>query len=233
MPDLANPTNMRLRFFTLASSVILSVTGVGAKGQPIPTPTPKVGCVRFWDMLPAASGKFEVRKVGAAASEGNMLSGSAYDYSSYVQFPVGKYQLGVFKKGQETTLKLFNVDLKPDSFFTILISPQSIDMFDDTVDPKETSGTLTVRNFFPGIVVSAAAASRAIVNSLAYGQSKQAIGFPLQRTEITLHTTLPNGTPSESTAEADFHASKHATLLIIPDSYGRFRPRVTIDGSNR
>jgi hypothetical protein len=224
---------MQLRFFTLAISVVFSITGVSLEAQPVPTPTPKVGYVRFWDMLPAANGSFEVRKVGAAASEGNMLSGRAYDYSSYVQFPVGKYQLGVFKRGQDATLKLFNVDLKPDSFFTILISPQSIDMFDDTIDPKETSGTLIVRNFFPGIVVSAAAASKPIVNSLAYGQSRQATGFPLQRTEIALRTTLPNGTPSESTAEADFKASKHATLLIIPDSYGRFRPRVTIDGSSR
>jgi hypothetical protein len=48
-----------------------------------------------------------------------------------------------------------------------------------------------------------------------------------------LRTKLPNGTPAESTAEADFTASKKATVLIIPDSYGRFRPRVTADGTNR
>lgn len=221
---------MRSKFSTSASSFLVSCfLALNAYAQ---TPAPRVGYIRLWDMLPATNGMFEVRKVGPAASEGNMLSGSAYDYSSYVQFPVGKYQLGVFKKGQDATLKLFNVDLKPDSFFTILISPQSMDMFDDTIDPRETSGTLTVRNFFPGIVVSAAAASKPIANSLAYGQSKQATGFPLQRTEITLRTTLPNGTPSESTAEADFKASKRATLLIIPDSYGRFRPRVAIDGKS-
>jgi hypothetical protein len=222
---------MRLRFFTLASSGALFLT-CGLVGQ-VPTPTPKVGYVRLWNMLPAASGVFEVRKGGALPSEGNMLSGTSYDYASYVQFPVGKYQLGVFKKGQDAMLKFFAVDVTPDSFFTILISPKSIDMFNDTVDPKESSGTLTVRNFFPGTVVSAAAESRPIVNSLAYGQSTQATGFPLQRIEITLRTTLPTSKPSESTAEADFHASKHATLLIIPDSYGRFRPRVTIDGRNR
>jgi hypothetical protein len=33
-------------------------------------------------------------------------------------------------------------------------------------------------------------------------------------------------------AEADFVASKRGTLLVIPDTYGRFRPRVTIDGKD-
>lgn len=221
---------MRSKFYTLASSfLILGLFTLNTYGQ---TPAPKVGYIRFWDMLPATNGAFEVRKVGSPGSEGNMLSGTAYDYSSYVQFPVGKYQLGIFKKGQSAPLKLFSVELKPDTFFTIIVSPQSMDMFDDMIDPKETGGTLTVRNFFPGIVVSASTASKRIVDSLAYGQSTQATGFPLERTEIRLQTKLPNGTPSESTAEADFKASKHATLLIIPDSYGRFRPRVTFDGKN-
>jgi hypothetical protein len=223
---------MRLRFFTLAISVVLTAIGTVAKAQPIPTPTPKAGYVRFWDMLPAADGSFEVRKVSAAASEGSLLSGRAYQYSSYVDFPIGKYRLGVFRKGQDAPLKMFDVDLKQDTFFTILISPKSIDMFDDTIDPKSTSGVLTVRNFFPGISVSVLSGSKSIVGALQSGQSYQATGFPLGLTTVSVQVKLPNGKPGRSDLDIDFKECSRATLLVIPDSYGRFRPRVTFDGKN-
>ena len=223
---------MRLRFFTLAISVVLSAIGTAALAQPLPTPTPKAGYVRFWDMLPAVSGSFEVRKMPAAPSEGTLLSGSAYQYSSYVEVPIGKYHLGVFRKGQEAPLKMFDVDLRQDTFFTILLSPKSIDMFDDTIDPKSTSGVLTVRNLFPGASVSVASSSKSIVSALQSGQSYQAAGFPLGRTTITVQANLPNGKSGQSELDIDFKQCSRASLLVIPDSYGRFRPRVTFDGKN-
>ena len=221
-PDSINPTNMRLRFFTLAISGILSITGAVAKAQPVPTPTPKVGYVRFWDMLPAANGSFEVRKISAPASEGSLLNGSAYQYSNYVELPMARYRLGVFKKGQDAPLKMFDVDLKQDTFFTILLSPKSIDMFDDTIDPKSTSGVLTVRNLFPGINVSVLSGSKSIVSALQSGQSYQATGFPLARTTLTVQANLANGKPGRSDLDIDFKQCSRATLLVIPDSTDDF-----------
>jgi hypothetical protein len=155
-----------------------------------------------------------------------------------VEFPVGRQQLSVYKKGDRTTpLKLINIDLKPDTFFTILVSPKAgsltIDVFDDTNDPKAAGGTLTIRNYFVGLTVDVSSGAQKIVDALPYGQSYVATGLPSGRLPLNLHTRLPNGTPADSEAEADFNASHRATLLIIPDSYGRFRPRVTIDGKNR
>jgi hypothetical protein len=224
---------MKSKSFTLASSFFLllacSLQGE-AQGQ---SPAPKMGYIRFWDMVPAANGAFEVCKVGETSGP-SLLSGTAYQYSSYVGFPAGQYRLGVFKKGnRDTALKTLNLDLKAETFFTIIVSPQSVDMFDDTNDPKTTAGTLTIRNYFPGLIVSVAAETKAIAEPVLYGQATAASGFPLKRVPLTLRTKLPNGTPAESTAEADFTASKKATVLIIPDSYGRFRPRVTADGTNR
>lgn len=224
---------MPLKFSTLVNSCL--VYGILAHigyGQPSPTPVPKAGYIRFWDMLPATSGAFEVRKANAPSSEPSLFSATAYRYSSYIELPVGKYRLAVVRKGDTAPLKAFDVDVKPDTYFTILLAPQSIDMFDDTEDPKMAAGALTIRNFFAGTNVSVFTGSNQVAQSLAYGQSYQVTGLPLQRITITLRTTLPNGTPAESSADIDFKASKRATALVIPDSYGRFRPRITADGKN-
>jgi hypothetical protein len=182
-------------------------------------------------MTPPTSGAFEVRKGEAPPSENALLSGTSYRYSSYQDFPIGRYRLEVVKKGSLSPLKVFDVDLKENTFYTILVSPQSIDMFEDTEDPKASFATLTIRNFFPGTNVSASAGQQQVIASLPYGLSHQA-ALPLGRVTITFRTMLPNGKPAESSADIDFKTSKRATALIIPDSYGRFRPRVTFDGKN-
>ena len=108
--------------------------------------------------------------------------------------------------------------------------PGDVQVIDDTPDPKATSATLVIRNFYPGLTVSVSTDSGMLVDGLAYGATYQATGLPSKRLPLGLKTKLPNGTEAESGAEADFVASKRGTLLVIPDSYGRFRPRVTIDG---
>ena len=198
-------------------------------------PAPQVGYLRFWDMLPPENGAFELRKIGAPESEGAMLSGTAYRYTSYIEFPPGAYHLGVYKKGDHTTpLKIVDINLRQKTFFTVLVAPSggviNVEVIQDTNDPKIASGSVVVRNYFPGLIVSVSSDSQSYVDQLAYGQTHTITDLPLKRLPLTLRTKLPNGTPAESEAEADLQASKRGTLLIIPDSYGRFRPRVTIDG---
>lgn len=199
------------------------------------SPPPKLGYLRFWDMLPPANGAFELCKAGAGAEASSVLSGTAYRYSSYTEFPAGRYKFEVYKKGDRTKpLKTLDVDLRPQTFFTIIVGPKAgtidVELVADTNDPKVTSGMLIIRNYFPGLTVSVTAEGQALADRMVYGQSNSVASLPLKRLPIVLRTTLPNGTPAESEAEADFQASNRATLLIIPDSYGRFRPRVTIDG---
>ena len=50
--------------------------------------------------------------------------------------------------------------------------------------------------------------------------------------EVALDTKLPDGKPAQSDLDIDFRQCSKATLLVIPDVYGRFRPRVTFDGKN-
>jgi hypothetical protein len=183
-------------------------------------------------MLPPENGAFEVRKMGAHPSEGSLFTSRAYQYSSYSEFPIGRYRLGVFRKGEITPIKVFDVDLKQETFFTILVSPRSIDMFDDTIDPKSSSGTLTIWNFFLGISLSVSCNSKSIVEALETGQSYQATGFALGSTTVKVQAKLPDGKAAQSDLDIDFKQCSRATLLIIPDSYGRFRPQVTFDGKN-
>jgi len=229
---------MRSKFSTLAISCLLyGLVAVPAYGQTAsPSRGAKPGFIRFWNMLPPTSGRLEVRKVGSPSSEAPLLSGIAYVYSSYTEFPSARYRLTLTKAGEDAPLKLLDIDLKPDSYFTILVSPQAgtlgVEVFDDTIDPKATTGTLTVRNFFIGTSVTVSFESRNIVEALPYGKTQTVGSLPLLRVPLTLHTRLPNGKPAESGAEADLRASKRATLLIIPDSYGRFCVRVALDGKN-
>jgi hypothetical protein len=201
------------------------------------SPPPKLGYLRFWDMLPSTSGAFELCKADGGDASPGLLNGTSYRYSSYGEFPVGRYHLAVFKKGdRKAPIKIFDINLLQDTFFTVLLVPRAgvadIEVIEDTNDPKADSATLVVRNYFTGLTVSISSDAQKLVNALQYGQSNVVTGLPLKRVPLTLVTRLPNGMPAESTAEADFMGTKRATLLIIPDSYGRFRPRVALDGKN-
>lgn len=226
---------MRLIKSSLILVLVFATTDFITDGQ---TPAPKVGYIRFWDMIPAQNGDFQLSKVsGGENGGGSLLSGTAYRYTSYAEFPAMSYHLGVFKKtNPKTPMKVFDINLLPATFYTVLVTPLNgtinVEVINDSIDPKASTGRLTIRNYFPALTVSVSAGDQKVTDGLAYGRSYSTTGFPLSRVPLKLRTTLPTGTPAESDVEADFTASKHWTLLVIPDSYGRFRPRITADGKN-
>lgn len=219
---------MPSKFFTLAISCLLA--GGALAQSPTPTPAP-VGYVRFWNMLPTAAGAFSLQK---SATGETFLAAFPYQYSSYTEFPAGMYNLVVARGGEAGAGRALQINLQPKTFFTVLISPPAnspkIELFNDTIDPKMTSGTLTLRNYFTGLDVSVATNNQNLVTSLPFGEIHNATGLPLAVTALTLKAKFQNGTQAESETEVDFRATRRATLLIIPDPYGRFRPRVTLDG---
>lgn len=199
---------------------------------------PAPGYIRFWDMVPAMNGAFELRALGSSPTGAPLRGGTAFEYASYSETPAGRYRLIIVKKGDSTStpLRTFDLDLKPNSFFTFIVRPTAgridAEMIEDTADPKTSFGTLVIRNYFPGLTVTVSTGSRKLAEALPYGQTFVAANLPQTRVPLTITTQLPNGTPAESGSEADLKVSNRGTLLIIPDSYGRFRPRVTIDGKN-
>ena len=236
---------MPSKFSTLASSLLLSLAVIVSSdaqeeaATATPTPTPPPGYIRFWNMLPTAGGAMDLRRAGGSPADPPLIGKAPpYRYNSYLEYPVGAYRLSVNKAGQpDRPLKVMDLNLTADFFFTVLVSPTpqgpSVQLINDTASLKAEKAVLTVRNFFPDITVDVFDGPKKIVSALAYGQSIAVGDLPLDRLSLTIRTILPDKVAAESSAEADFKLSKRATLLIIPDEYGRFRPRVTLDGSNR
>ncbi|MGI9086676.1 MAG: hypothetical protein ACR2HH_02880 [Chthoniobacterales bacterium] len=220
---------MPLKSFTLAISSAVTLFGASVSGAPpAPTPIPN-GYVRLWNMLPATSGTFNLGRLEKPA-EPLIANATAFTYSSYQGFPLGHYRLAIFRTGnQQTPLKTFDLDLRANQFFTVLISPQGIELVNDTSNPKATSGSLMVRNYFPGTPVSITMGNQPAV-LLAYGQSLPLTGQFVGK--LMLDAKLPNGKQAQAQIEVDLKTTQRTTLLIIPDPYGRFRPRVSADGIN-
>ena len=225
---------MQSKCFTLASSLAFCLVGVSLVPAQSPTPTPVPGYIRFWNMLPASNGAFDLRKIGGSSPDSAIAANAtAYRYSSYVALPTGRLRVGVYRAlDAKSPLKAFDLDLSPESFFTVLVSPGKIDLINDTNDPKASIGTITVRNYFPKAPVAISLGNRKLVNALPYGASYEISDLPLGRTSLGFRTELPNGLPVQGAVDLDFRESKRATVLLIPDSYGRFRPRVTLDGKD-
>jgi hypothetical protein len=232
---------MRSRFCTLANSLLLwfSLAFLAHAQAPSPTPeeTPTPGYIRFWNMLPPSDGPLDLRRAGAQAPPLAAKS-PGYRYNSYLDYPVGNYNLSVSKTGNpQSPIKQLQLNLTANFFYTVLVSPgphgPTVQLINDTSDPKSNSGTLIVRNYFPNSTVDVVERSNKVVTKLPYGESFTVNSLPLDRLPLTIQTILPDKRLAESSGEADFKLSKRATVLVIPDDYGRFRPRVTLDGTNR
>lgn len=236
---------MPSKFSTRASSLLLSlllVPGLRAQDEPpaaTPASTRAPGHIRFWNMLPPTAGAMDLRRAGAPATEPPLTGKSpSYRYNSYLEHTPGVYHLSVNKNGQPTSpLKVLDVNLQGNFFYTVLVAPTaqgpSVQLINDTPNPKAENAVLTVRNYFPGLSVDLFNGTQKIVSALASGDSTVISNLPFDRLSLTIKTILPNKVPAESSAEADFKLARRATLLIIPDEYGRFRPRVTLDGTVR
>jgi hypothetical protein len=237
---------MRSKFFTLATSSLLFSLAIAAvvygqeESPPAATPAPTAapGYLRFWNMLPTASGPLDLRRAGSKPIDPPLVGNSPpYRYSSYLDYPAAAYHLSVNRSGHpDQLLKTLDLNLAGNFFFTILVSPtqqgSSVQLINDTADPKATSATLTVRNYFPDVLVDVFDRGKKIVSALPYGQSFAVTGLPFENLSLSVRTILPNKVAAESGAEAEFKIAKRATLLVIPDEYGRFRPRLTLDGKN-
>ncbi|MBA3350972.1 MAG: hypothetical protein H0U23_00855 [Blastocatellia bacterium] len=162
-----------------------------------------------------------------------MANAIAYRYSSYFPLPIGQYRIGIFKANDDKVpLRVFDLPLQPDAFFTVLMSPGKIDLVNDTLNPKVTTGTILIRNYFPKVTIAVSAGAKRLNPALPYGQSFEASGLPLSSTSLSFAAALADGKKAEAGVDIDLKENKRATVLIIPDSYGRFRARVTFDGKD-
>ncbi|HSH37483.1 MAG TPA: hypothetical protein VK993_01750 [Chthoniobacterales bacterium] len=179
----------------------------------------------------------ELAQPGSSPGEGTLANGTPGNYSSYLDVPPVKQRVAMFKRGDRSTpFGLFDLPFEPDRFLTVLVhgDPRrpKVELVDDTTIAADAPGVLRVWNFFPGATVNVSASQQSS-GSVPYNGYAVISGLPRSTISAKLEGKLPNNTPVQAEVELGFGASaQRATLLILPDSYGRFRPRVAIDGAN-
>lgn len=234
---------MTFKFFrSQILSLLLGASILQAQEPPTATPAPtkkqKEGHFRFWNMLPRTESDLVLIKSGSSPEGEALLTATPGNYyASYIKVLPGRYALKVVRPNDLTTaLENFDILVRGDIYVTFLAhvvdGKTKIEMLDDTFDPTvATSGRLTIRQHFPNASVVVTTNTQISSRALLLGETQALDGFPLQPIELKMRATLPGGKTQTWTSEVDFRVARHASLLVIPDPYGRFRPRVSIDGN--
>ncbi len=109
----------------------------------------------------------------------------------------------------------------------------SVELINDTIDPKApVSGRLIIRQLFPNARVSVTVGSAAPGTPMNYGEMATLDNLPLGATPLTMQATIPGLGVKSWNLPLDLSQYHHNTLLIYPDPYGRFRPRLAVDGQS-
>ena len=198
----------------------------------------KQGFVRFWNMLPKEAGELVLIKNDGSPTGVELYSAEPRNYySGYIGVPVGRYALNVIRRDQpDVVLEKFDVLFRHDVYVTFLGSivegKLKVEMLDDTYDPTTfLGGQLVIHQQFANARVSISAGSAGQSQELSFGQTETLNGLPLKPLEIKMRATLADGKTQAWTTEVDLKSLRRAALLVIPDAYGRFRPRVAIVGN--
>lgn len=216
-----------------ASLACLGATSLQAQ-TPQAKPKGKPAFVRFWNMLPDA--KKDDLELYIAAGQRLITTWASDTQVSYTPVLPGTFTFSVRRVGEENKdVKTPSVPLLADSFVTILATQRqgqiALDVLNETIDPAKEDGTghLTVRQFCVGtralVTVGATPAK-----PLNYGEASVFDGLASDRIPVTIQATLPNGTTRTMNTGTDFTKNHHATLLLVNDAYGRFRPAFSYDG---
>jgi hypothetical protein len=231
-------------FRWLFLSLILSAAPLRAQEPAAPSPAaaagaakkPKEGYVRFWNMLSKQTGEFSlVQETGADAA--SLLSAAPNNYyASYVPFKPGRYALKVIRSADpKTSIKTFDLILRSDVYVTFYAHMAdgvlAVEMLDDTYDRAKTdAGSLTIRQLYPGVKVTVRTSVNSASRPLEFGQVDKLDGLPLKPVFLQMEAALPGGRVRKWATEVNFSGCRHASLLLVQDPYGRFRPRISPDG---
>ena len=214
-----------------------AATPPAATPSPEKAKKPKEGYVRFWNLLPRGNDELKLVKVDGTADGASLLTASPLNYyAGYEPLPVGKYALKVVRANDPvTTLQTFNVTLAGNAFVTFVARMASdkmdFQMVDDTYDHMAAqNGRLVIHQQFPkaNVIVTSNAQLRSEV--LGYGSAQTLEGFPLKSVTFNLQATLADGKRKTWSTDVDFRTARHASLIIMPDMYDRFRVRFSADG---
>jgi hypothetical protein len=235
---------MTFKFYRSVLSALVLLAGPVLAAPPDPgvdtdsgKKKPKEGYVRFWNLLPKGKDELKLVKPSGAEEGDTLIVAEPLNYyAGYQPLTVGRYSLKVVRTAEpKTALQTFDVLLREDVFVTFIAKLKdnkiTVEMIDDTYDhDTATTGQVIVRQQFPEANVIVTSKTGARSQAISYGNEETMNGFPLQLVNITLNATLADGKHKSASMEVDFRASRHASLIVIADGYGRFRVRLASNG---
>ena len=200
--------------------------------SPSPTPKPPRAYVRFWNMLPSQPPVtlellYTNRSISTAAS--------CNFYAGYFPVLPGAFEFTVRRANdQNGSIKRVSVNLKANDFVTILVSNKdgqpNVELVNDTVDPKAPNpNRLVLRQLFPNAKVTAFLGTTPASGALGYGETIALDNLAAAQSNLTVQAVIPGQGVKSWSMPLDLTQAHHSTLLIFPDPYGRFRPRLAAD----
>ena len=202
---------------------------------PTPSPKPKAAYIRFWNMLPSRpSTVLEL----LSADKPLITAAVCNFYAGYTSVTPGAFTLTVRRVGdQNGAIKRLPVNLLADMYVSILVSAKdgqpNVELIDDTIDPK-TAGTrrLVLRQLFPNAKVTATVGPGPAGATLGFGETVAMDNLPAAQSSLTVQAVISGQGVKSWSMPLDLTQAAHNTLLIFPDPYGRFRPRLAVDGQS-
>jgi hypothetical protein len=161
--------------------------------------------------------------------------GASNDSAGYSPVLPKTYTFFVRRAGEKQKMKTPPVHIVDGSFFTILATLKNgaidLQVIDDTIDPNKDDGSarLVVRQYYPEASPSVAVGSGPPA-TLDYGDVITLDHLPTSQIPITIHVTLPGGTAKDMNMTVDLRKKRHAEMILVADSYARFRPFFAVDG---
>lgn len=204
--------------------------------QPAPGKEPKA-YIRFWNMLPINP----ANSLLVFAGDKPLFGASPFDlYTDYNSSPVGSYNLVVKRTAENSPiLQKLPVVLQDKAFVTLVASEKNgqatIEILNDTPDPKvtELAAQLVVRSYYTGGTVSVGVTGGQPAQPVASGGTVTLDNLPMTA-GVNLIVQVSGATPPPAARtwnlSADFSVTHHATLLLVPDHYGRMLPKLFYNG---
>ncbi len=165
------------------------------------------------------------------------MGAEGWRFFNYIEAATGSATIEITDdEDPKTKLVSLPVTLAEGSFFTLLLRERegaiTAEWLDDAAPAEELGAAeLTVRNFVPTLTTLHVKVGGDVSARLQTPESFLHVrGLPRQVVQVETAGTDDSGRNIEWTNEIDFKTSRRATLLIYPDSHGRVRPRVVIDG---
>ena len=158
-------------------------------------------------------------------------------FLEYQEIPSGPLVIEITDESEgNARLASTNAVFEGGDFFTLLLQENDgrlgVEIIDDASRPEAATGELTVRSFAP-ILTSLEVKIGSDVRLKLTGKAPFARlrGLALRTVQIDTTGMEADGKVVNWANELDFKKIPRATLLIVPDAYGRIRPRLVVDGA--